>query len=170
MRWVLRLITTGDDAHCLSPDLIEICRPEGLGDIANLGGVVAWIAAGDARPHPSSSSGDADGNWASQLRHAIQDVDGDTNFCASAFVLVESATHRRLSGLYRPIVVSTHFASAYSLQRLLPCDPAFCSNILQRCWSRWVGSVSSSLAWNRRMARWRHDNQRSSASRSVMAR
>src|SRR5580700_11218494 len=53
-------------------------------------GVVAWIAAGDAPPHPSSSSGDADGNRASQLRHAIQDVDGDTNFCASAFVLVEA--------------------------------------------------------------------------------
>jgi hypothetical protein len=31
MRWVLRLITTGDDARCLSTDLIEICRPEGLG-------------------------------------------------------------------------------------------------------------------------------------------
>ncbi len=37
MRWVLRLIATGDDARCLSTDLIEICRPEGLGDIANLG-------------------------------------------------------------------------------------------------------------------------------------
>ena len=37
MRWVLRLITRGDDARCLSTDLIEICRPEGLGDIANLG-------------------------------------------------------------------------------------------------------------------------------------
>ena len=36
MRWVLRLITTGDDARCLSTDLMEICRPEGLGDIANL--------------------------------------------------------------------------------------------------------------------------------------
>jgi hypothetical protein len=36
MRWV-RLITTGDDARCLSTDVIEICRPEGLGDIANLG-------------------------------------------------------------------------------------------------------------------------------------
>jgi len=53
-------------------------------------GVVAWITAGDAPPHPSSSSGDAGGNRASQLRHAIQDVDGDTNFCASAFVLVEA--------------------------------------------------------------------------------
>jgi hypothetical protein len=27
----------GDDARCLSADLMEICRPEGLGDIANLG-------------------------------------------------------------------------------------------------------------------------------------
>ena len=53
-------------------------------------GVVAWITAGDAPPHPSSSSGDADGNRASRLRHAIQDVDGDTNFCASAFVRVEA--------------------------------------------------------------------------------
>ena len=37
MRWVLRLIATGDDARCLSTDLVEICRPGGLGDIANLG-------------------------------------------------------------------------------------------------------------------------------------
>ena len=37
MRWVLRLIATGDDARCLSTDLVEICRPEGLGDVANLG-------------------------------------------------------------------------------------------------------------------------------------
>jgi hypothetical protein len=37
MRWVLRLIATGDDARCLSTDLIEICRPEDVGDIANLG-------------------------------------------------------------------------------------------------------------------------------------
>jgi hypothetical protein len=37
MRWVLRLIATGDDARRLSTDLVEICRPDGLGDIANLG-------------------------------------------------------------------------------------------------------------------------------------
>jgi hypothetical protein len=37
MRWVLRLIATGDDARCLSTDLAEICRPEGLDDIASLG-------------------------------------------------------------------------------------------------------------------------------------
>ncbi len=37
MRWVLRLIATGDDARCLSTDLAEIWRPEGLGDIASLG-------------------------------------------------------------------------------------------------------------------------------------
>jgi hypothetical protein len=37
MRWVLRLIATEDDARCLSTDLIEICRPEGVGDIADLG-------------------------------------------------------------------------------------------------------------------------------------
>ena len=37
MRWVLRLIATEGDARCLSTDLIEICRSEGVGDIANLG-------------------------------------------------------------------------------------------------------------------------------------
>jgi hypothetical protein len=37
MRWVLRLIATDDDVRCLSTDLVEICRPEGLGEIANLG-------------------------------------------------------------------------------------------------------------------------------------
>ena len=37
MRWVLRLIAIGDDARCLGTDLVEICRPEGLGEIANLG-------------------------------------------------------------------------------------------------------------------------------------
>jgi hypothetical protein len=37
MRWVLRLIATEGDARCLSTDLIDICRPEGLGDIADLG-------------------------------------------------------------------------------------------------------------------------------------
>src|SRR5271170_3589208 len=37
MRWVLRLTETRDDARCLSTDLLEICRPEGLGDVANLG-------------------------------------------------------------------------------------------------------------------------------------
>jgi hypothetical protein len=37
MQWVLRLIATGDDAYCRSTDLAEICRPDGLRDIANLG-------------------------------------------------------------------------------------------------------------------------------------
>jgi hypothetical protein len=37
MRWVLRLIATGDDARCRSTDLAEICRPDGLADIAKLG-------------------------------------------------------------------------------------------------------------------------------------
>ena len=37
MRWVLRLIATDDDNRCLGTDLVEICRPEGLGDITNLG-------------------------------------------------------------------------------------------------------------------------------------
>jgi hypothetical protein len=37
MRWVLRLIASGDDARCRSTDLAEICRPDGLHDIADLG-------------------------------------------------------------------------------------------------------------------------------------
>ena len=37
MRWVLRLIATGEDTRGLSADLVEICRPEGLRDIADLG-------------------------------------------------------------------------------------------------------------------------------------
>jgi hypothetical protein len=37
MRWVLRLVATEDDARCRSTDLIEICRPEGVGEIADLG-------------------------------------------------------------------------------------------------------------------------------------
>jgi hypothetical protein len=36
MRMVLRLIATGDDDRCLSTDLVEICRPEGLGNNASL--------------------------------------------------------------------------------------------------------------------------------------
>jgi hypothetical protein len=37
MRWVLRLIATGEDTRGLSTDLVEICRPEGLRDITDLG-------------------------------------------------------------------------------------------------------------------------------------
>jgi hypothetical protein len=37
MRWVLRLVETGDDARSRRADLMEICRPEGLGEIAGLG-------------------------------------------------------------------------------------------------------------------------------------
>ena len=37
MRWVLRLVETGADAPSRSADLMEICRPEGLGEIADLG-------------------------------------------------------------------------------------------------------------------------------------
>jgi len=37
MRWVLRLVETGDDARSRSADLMEICRPEGLREIADLG-------------------------------------------------------------------------------------------------------------------------------------
>src|SRR5277367_2529058 len=36
MRWVLRLVETGDDAGSRSADLMEICRPEDLGEIADL--------------------------------------------------------------------------------------------------------------------------------------
>lgn len=37
MRWVLRLVETGDDARLRCADVVEICRPEGLGEIADLG-------------------------------------------------------------------------------------------------------------------------------------
>ena len=37
MRWVLRLVETGADAQSWDADLMEICRPEGLGEIADLG-------------------------------------------------------------------------------------------------------------------------------------
>ena len=37
MRWVLRLVETGADAPSRNADLMEICRPEGLGEIAHLG-------------------------------------------------------------------------------------------------------------------------------------
>ena len=37
MGWVLRLVETGVDGQCRSFDVIEISRPDGLGDIANLG-------------------------------------------------------------------------------------------------------------------------------------
>src|SRR5271166_2315429 len=32
MRWVVRLVETGDDAVSRSADLMDICRPEGLGE------------------------------------------------------------------------------------------------------------------------------------------
>jgi len=62
MRWVLRLIASGDDARCRSTDLAEICRPDGLHDIADLGltlfeakqllaGVQRAIVAGQADSH-----------------------------------------------------------------------------------------------------------------------
>jgi hypothetical protein len=37
MGWVLRLIGTGIDGQSRSSDVMEISRPDGLGDIANLG-------------------------------------------------------------------------------------------------------------------------------------
>src|SRR5271170_7421472 len=37
MRWVVQLVETGGDAQSWSADLMEICRPEGLGEIADLG-------------------------------------------------------------------------------------------------------------------------------------
>lgn len=37
MRWVLRSVETGDEARSRSADLMEICRPEGLREIAGLG-------------------------------------------------------------------------------------------------------------------------------------
>lgn len=37
MRWMLRLVEAGDDARSRNADLMEICRPEGLREIADLG-------------------------------------------------------------------------------------------------------------------------------------
>ena len=37
MRWVVRLVEAGGDAGARSADLMEICRPGGLGEIADLG-------------------------------------------------------------------------------------------------------------------------------------
>ena len=37
MRWVLRLVEAGNDARSRSADLMEICRPEGLREIADVG-------------------------------------------------------------------------------------------------------------------------------------
>jgi hypothetical protein len=37
MEWVLRLVGTGVDGQTRSFDVTEFSRPEGLGDIANLG-------------------------------------------------------------------------------------------------------------------------------------
>ncbi len=37
MRWVLRLIGTSDELRSRSADLMEICRPEGVGALADLG-------------------------------------------------------------------------------------------------------------------------------------
>ena len=60
MRWVLRLIATEDDARCLSTDLVEICRPEGLGDVANLGLTLAKAKQLLARVQRAVVSGQAD--------------------------------------------------------------------------------------------------------------
>jgi hypothetical protein len=37
MGWLLRLVETGVDGQSRSFDVIEISRPDGLGEIANLG-------------------------------------------------------------------------------------------------------------------------------------
>lgn len=46
MRWVLRLVETGGDAQSRSADLMEVCRPEGLGVIADLGLTLAERRSG----------------------------------------------------------------------------------------------------------------------------
>src|SRR5208337_4444176 len=108
------------------------------------------------QPHPSPSSGNTDGNRASQLRHAVQNMDGDPNFCATALVLVEAQP------IADDLFISTdhglHTASFGIARRLLPCDPAFCGNILQMLVAL-RGLGLSGLARHGRGAR-RHDNQR----------
>ncbi len=37
MEWMLRLVGTGNDGQSRSFDVMPISRPDGLGDIANLG-------------------------------------------------------------------------------------------------------------------------------------
>jgi hypothetical protein len=41
MGWLLRLVETGVDGQSRSFDVIEISRPDGLGEIANLGLMLA---------------------------------------------------------------------------------------------------------------------------------
>jgi hypothetical protein len=62
MRWVLRLVETGAEGEARSTDVMEIVRPDDLGDIADLGLTLAeakllqarvqqGIAAAQARSH-----------------------------------------------------------------------------------------------------------------------
>ena len=62
MAWILRLVQTGAEGEDPGTDLMEIARPDGLGDIANLGltlseakqllaNVQREIAAAQARDH-----------------------------------------------------------------------------------------------------------------------
>ena len=76
---------------------------------------------GPTDPHPRLASGNSDGDRASQLRHAVQDMDGDGDFSGVTPVLMKAqpiANHLFISpdgGLD---------AAAFGVARcLLPADP-----------------------------------------------
>jgi hypothetical protein len=87
------------------------------------GGVVAGIQDTMHQANPSLSSADTDRSRTSQLRHAVQDMDGDTNFCASTFVVEEP--QRIANDSFISTNRSLNTASLSVARGLLPCDPAF---------------------------------------------
>ncbi len=101
-------------------------------------------------------SGSADGTRASQLRHSVQDTNGDTNFCVTAFVLVEAPA------IANDLFISTdrglHTAPIRIAERLLSTDPPAICDILQMLVAL-CGLGRSGLAQRSRGAG-RHDNQR----------
>ena len=80
------------------------------------------------QPHPHLTSGNTAGNRASQLQHAVQNIDGDTNFGSATLVFMEAqpiADH-----LFISADGGLHPATCGVARRLLPADPAFIGNAL----------------------------------------
>jgi len=75
--WMLRLVKIGAEGEGPCTDVMEIRRPDDLVDIANLGR--CCVGRRDGRVDPSSDrrSNDANGVRASQLQHAVEDVNSD---------------------------------------------------------------------------------------------
>jgi Resolvase, N terminal domain len=100
-------------------------------------------------PYPHLASGNTDGDRASQLQHAVQDIDGDTNFGGATLVLMKArpiVDHLFISadgGLYP--------AACRIARRLLPADPAFVGDALQMAVAL-CGRGLSRLAQHRRRA------------------